>query len=186
MARIAIGAAALLLLAGFWLTEDALATYIPAVNYQPPKIAFVDQPEMATTEDATITKDGHQYAFTNPFGVGKHPDSKPGCDENTGNPYHCPVAGTSKIVAKLGALNDQLTIDLGSRADTVKQVLFGGTGEDTIEGGPGKQKIKGEEEDDTLFGGPGPDVIDGGPGQDTCDGGPGQDELTHCELSPMR
>ena len=172
------------LLAVLVFAPSALATYIPVVNYQPPKIIFIDQMEMGSTEDATITKDGHQYAFSNPIGVGKHASSKPGCDKNTGNPYHCPVAGITKIVAKLGAMNDQLSIDLGSKADKVRQVLLGGTGEDTIQGGPRKQTIKGQDDADTLTGGPGPDVIDGGPGTDTCDGGPGHDTVTHCELSP--
>jgi hypothetical protein len=164
---------------------SALATYVPAVNYQPPKITFVDQIEMGSSEDATIAKDGHDYVFSNPIGVSKHANSQPGCDKNTAVDYHCPVAGITKIVAKLGAMNDQLSIDLGSKAGTVKQILLGGTGGDTIQGGPGKQTIKGQDDDDTLAGGPGPDVIDGGPGTDTCDGGPGHDTVTHCEMSPV-
>lgn len=183
-----IGSAAIgaTLLAALILVPSALATYIPVVNYQPPKIIFVDQIEMGSTEDVEIRKDHSDFVFTNPIGVGKHPDSQPGCDKNTSNPYHCPVPGTTKIVAKLGAMNDEAYIDLGSKADKVKQVLLGGTGNDSLQGGPGPQRIKGQDGDDSLQGGPGPDVIDGGPGTgDICDGGPGRDTITHCEMSPV-
>jgi Ca2+-binding RTX toxin-like protein len=174
------------LLAALVGASSAFATYIPSVNYQPPKIVLVDQQEMGSTEKGSITKQGSAYVFSNWIGVTKHPNSKPGCDKNTSDNYHCPVAGITKIVAQLGAMDDTLSIDLGSKAAKVRQTLLGGTGGDTLDGGPDTQKIKGEEDDDTLNGGAGPDVIDGGPGFDTCDGGPGKDELTHCEASPVR
>jgi Ca2+-binding RTX toxin-like protein len=175
----------LALLAALMLAPSAQATYVPAVKYTPPKILFVDQLEMGTTEDVEIKKDGRDYVFTNPIGTSPHPQTEPGCDTNTEMNYHCPVAGITKIVAKLGALNDEAYIDLGSKADKVKQILLGGTGNDSLLGGPGPQTIKGQDGDDSLQGGPGPDVIDGGPGTaDTCDGGPGRDTITHCEMSP--
>jgi Ca2+-binding RTX toxin-like protein len=169
------------LLAALILAPSALATNIPAVNYQPPKITFVDQIETGTVEDVTITKQGSDYVFSNTSGVVKHMNSQPGCTDTFAIDYHCPVAGITKIVVRLAAMDDEASIDLGSKATTVKQLLLGGAGEDTIHGGPGKQKIKGQAEADILSGGPGPDVIDGGPGTDTCAGGPGKDVLKNCE-----
>lgn len=160
---------------------SASATNLASVLYKPPKISLIDQPEFGSTEDVVVTKDGPEYSFAQPAGVVKHPKSKPGCTDNFSTDYRCPAAGITKILLKLGTLNDGASIDLAGKADTVKQVMKGGTGTDTLTGGPGAQTLYGNEESDTLTGGPGPDLLDGGGGTDTCDGGPGQDVLVHCE-----
>jgi len=161
--------------------STAGATSIASVLYAPPKITVLDQPEMGSLENLTVTKQGQEYSFAQPFGVTTHPKSEPGCTKNTSPDYRCPVQGITKIALKLGAQGDTASIDLAGKADRVKQVMKGGTGSDTLNGGPGTQKILGEEEGDTLQGGPGDDVIDGGPGTDNCVGGPGHDTITHCE-----
>jgi Ca2+-binding RTX toxin-like protein len=154
---------AIALLAGSAWASVALATNLAAVRYQPPKITLVDQPEVGSTEDVVVTKDGQEYSFAQTVGLVKHPDSEPGCTDNFSSDYRCPVHGIKKIVLKLGTMNDEASIDLGSKAKTVKQILDGGDG------------------GDTLTGGPGPQVIDGGPGTDTCSGGPGHDTIRNCE-----
>lgn len=177
-ARIAIFVA---LAGGLAWTGVATATNIAAVLYKPPKITLVDQPEAASIEDVVVTKDGQEYSFAQPTGLVQHPQAEPGCTDDYSTDYRCPTAGIKTIKLKLGALNDGASIDLGSRADKVKQVLQGGSGTDTLTGGPGPQRLLGGENDDTITGGPGPDVIDGGGGTDICDGGGGRDTIRNCE-----
>lgn len=159
----------------------ALATNIPVLHYDPPKIKFQDLPGTPSTEHLTVTKQGSDFVFATSVGTAPAPGNEPGCTDTTDTMFHCPVAGIRKIVINLGLLGDTATIDLGSKADKVKQVLNGGEDPDELQGGPGKQKLNGDAGGDTLIGGPGPDVLDGGPGDDACDGGPGKDELRSCE-----
>ena len=171
----------LTLFAGLTLSVPALATNIPVVHYDPPKIRFQDQSGTPSIEDVTISKDGQEYVFTTPSGSGQAPGSEPGCTDSVNTMYRCPVPGIQKIVANLGELDDTASIDLGSKAAKVKQILRGQAGEDEITGGTGPQRIKGGSDDDTLIGGPGPDRINGGGGNDICEGGPGNDTIKNCE-----
>ena len=59
-----------------------------------------------------------------------------------------------------------------------KDVLTGGSGEDTIDGGNGKDVIAGGAGDDILNGGRCKDVIDGGDGDDFIMGGLARDSVT--------
>lgn len=163
------------------VVASALATNLPAVLYQPPKIVFIDQVEIGSDEDLTISKQGSDFVFANTQGSVKHPNSEPGCTDSFSMSYHCPVAGIKRMTVKLGAMDDDTVIDLGSRADNVEQILRGGSGGDTIGGGPGSQEEYGESGNDTLTGGDGPDLLDGGGGTDDCDGGPGHDVIKRCE-----
>lgn len=144
------------------LAASAQATLVAAVIYSPPKIAYVDQVKSGTQEHVTATKDGHDFLFVNTNGTVAHPESEPGC-EGSFMEYRCPVAGIEKMVFNVRALDDEVEIDLGSKADKVKQILKGGEGADTLTGGPGRQ------------------IIDGGPGTDDCSGGPGRDVIRNCE-----
>jgi len=141
----------------------ALATNLTGVLYKPPKIMLVDQFVSGSIENVTVTKAGSEFSFAQSFGIVQDPASEPGCTDDFSTDYRCPVAGIKRIVLKLGTLDDAASIDLGSKATKVEQILKGG------EGG------------DTLTGGPGPQLIDGGPGIDTCVGGPGRDTIRHCE-----
>lgn len=170
-------------LGGFALVVavPALATNIPVLHYEPPKIKFQDLPGTPSTEQLTVTKQGNDFVFATPVGTAPAPGNEPGCSESTNTMLHCPVAGIRKIVVNLGLLGDTAAIDLGSRADKVKQVLNGDDDADELQGGPGTQKLNGGAAGDVLIGGSGPDVLDGGPGDDACDGGSGKDELRSCE-----
>ena len=176
---------ALGLILGLGLAATALATFQPVLDYDPPKIVLRDLEAHNSQETVTVAKDGSDFVFTNsPTGVGSDPETEKGC-EQVAMSMTCPVAGVKSIVVKLLTNADSATIDLGSKADKVKQTLLGGDDSDTLTGEDGKQVIKGQGGGDTLAGGPGPDVINGGPGNDTCDGGPGQDRIRNCEpLAP--
>ena len=162
-------------------TATALATTQPVVRYDPPKITFRDLPEHNSVENVVVTKDGNKFVFANtPVPAGIDPDGEKGCEVVT-LAVECPVAGTKAITVKLLSQSDSATIDLGSKADTVKQKLSGGEEGDTLEGGPGPQRINGGDDADDLSGGAGKDVINGGPGDDVCQGGPGRDTIRNCE-----
>ena len=150
-------------IAGLAFAASAFATNIATVRYAPPKIMVIDKPEAGSTEDVTVTKQGDEYSFAQPFGLTPDPKTEPGCTENTSPDFRCPVRGIKKIVLNLRTLDDQAEIDLGSKANKVTQILKGGEGEDT------------------LIGGPGPQTLNGGPGVDECIGGPGQDTIRNCE-----
>ena len=163
------------------VTAVAFATTQPVVRYEPPKITFRDLQEHNSIENVVVTKEGSKFVFTNtPVAAGVDGKGEPGC-EQVALTVECPVAGTKSIVVKLRSQSDSASIDLGSRADKVKQKLSGGDEGDVLEGGPGRQSINGDDGSDDLSGGPGPDVLNGGPGTDTCDGGPGRDEIRNCE-----
>ena len=86
--------------------------------------------------------------------------------------------------------------NLDGGTDLVRDVLFGGsgndllvgrggndalrgnTGEDTLFGGTGNDNLQGGNQNDELFGGNGVDVLDGGSGNDILNGGTGNDRLT--------
>ncbi len=172
----AVSAAAMLV----W-TAVATATNLGSVRYTPPTISLIDQPESGSDEDVVLTKDGPEYSFAQPVGLVKHQKSEPGCTDGFSTDYRCPTAGIRKILLRLGAMDDEASIDLGGKARVVRQVLKGGDGDDVLAGGPGPQRLHGNQDDDTITGGPGPDVIKGGPGDDTCDGGPGRDKISGCE-----
>ena len=163
------------------LAANALATNLGAVLYAPPKITLVDQPMFGSIENVTVTRAGAEFSFAQGTGLVKHPDSEDGCTDNFSTDYRCPVAGIDKIVLQLGKFGDTASIDLGASAQTVKQILQGGSAGDTLSGGPGAQREFGEGGADTITGGPGPDLIDGGPGIDDCSGGPGRDTIRDCE-----
>jgi hypothetical protein len=145
------------------LAAVAFATNLASVRYAPPTITLLDHPEADSFEDVTITKDGPEYSFAQTGGLVEHPKSEDGCTGMASSDYRCPVAGIKKILLKLGGFEDEASIDLGSKAQKVTQIMKGGDGDDTLTGGPGPQKI------------------DGGPGTDTCDGGPGRDTIKNCE-----
>ncbi|MEL7467315.1 MAG: Hint domain-containing protein [Pseudomonadota bacterium] len=71
-----------------------------------------------------------------------------------------------------GAGNDTITMSGGDN------VLYGGTGRDTISGGQHEDTIFGGNDADDIGGGAGNDQIDGGAGNDQLDGGAGNDTLT--------
>jgi hypothetical protein len=176
--RIAIALALILALA---TASTALGTVLGSVRYTPPKITLVDLPETGSQEDVLVTKQGAEYSFAQPAGLGPHADSEPGCSKNTTNDFRCPVAGIKKIVLNLGQMDDGAGIGLGSKARKVTQILRGGSGEDTLTGGPGAQQAYGGADDDTIILNAGRDFIDGGDGTDTCFGGPGRDTIRNCE-----
>jgi len=176
--RIAIALALILSLA---TASIASGTLLGSVRYTPPKITLVDLPQTGSQEDVVVSKQGAEYSFAQPAGLGPHADSEPGCSKNTTNDFRCPVAGIKKIVLNLGELDDGAAIDLGSKARKVEQILRGGNGTDTLTGGPGSQTSYGGAGSDSIAGGAGRDFIDGGGGTDTCDGGPGRDRIRRCE-----
>ena len=159
----------------------AVATTVPDVVCKPPRLAFVDRFAHATGEQLEVTKEGMDYVFRNPSGMVRNPNSDKGCDENFNTEFHCPVAGVERLTLRLNGATDTAQIDLGSKADVVRQRVLAGVGGDTILPGPGRQRIFGEDDNDILRGGGGDDFIDGGGGEDDCEGGPGDDTIVNCE-----
>jgi hypothetical protein len=155
----------------------APATTAPNVFYDPPKLLLKDLLEDQSDEDADIVKSGRRYHVTN-NPVAAITES-PKCDSIPGG-VKCPVRGIEKIVMNLGDLDDQGQINLGSRAQEVRQILRGEDGGDILLGEKGPQKLLGGDGLDTIQGGAGDDFIDGGPGPDNCSGGPGNDTVIHC------
>jgi Ca2+-binding RTX toxin-like protein len=66
---------------------------------------------------------------------------------------------------------------LSLTGDGERNVLSGGSGDDTIDGGGGSDYLYGGFGADTVSGGDGNDYIEGGAGNDTIDGGAGHDSL---------
>ncbi|MEA2999710.1 MAG: hypothetical protein QOK17_1543 [Sphingomonadales bacterium] len=66
---------------------------------------------------------------------------------------------------------------LGLTGDGERNVLSGGSGDDSIDGGGGSDYLYGGFGADTVSGGDGNDWIEGGAGNDTIDGGAGHDSL---------
>jgi len=111
----------------------------------------------------------------------------PGHDYTDGNPIDISIFGTNTT-------DDN--IDLSSRTDGARTLLFGfggddtltatsgtgylygGDGNDSLVGGTGDDHLRGEAGDDTVQGCDGSDTIDGGQGTDSLVGGNGDDLLT--------
>lgn len=85
--------------------------------------------------------------------------------------YGGPDEGDLRDVIYGGAGNDQLYGGGGNDSQS------GGLGNDTLEGGPGADTLIGNEGNDVLSGGPGADVIFGNDGDDWINGGFGNDRL---------
>jgi Ca2+-binding RTX toxin-like protein len=66
---------------------------------------------------------------------------------------------------------------VGSTTNGARNVICGGSGNDTLTGGPGEDKMDGELGDDSLSGKAGNDLLRGDYGDDTLDGGDGVDTL---------
>lgn len=62
--------------------------------------------------------------------------------------------------------------------DTAADLIFGGTGDDTVFGSAGADNIKAEDGNDLVFGGAGNDAISGNAGNDALYGGDGNDIIT--------
>ncbi len=93
-------------------------------------------------------------------------------DPNAEAPPGETLAGTKgKDLLFGGSGND--TIDTGSGND----VVYGRGGEDEIDGGRGNDTLYGEHGNDDLLGGAGRDIFYGGAGDDGLDGGKGRDRL---------
>jgi Ca2+-binding RTX toxin-like protein len=74
------------------------------------------------------------------------------------------VAAGMNVVVDGGADNDTITV---SSSVTASTLLFGGSGNDTLNGGDGVDVLHGNEGNDTLNGGRGSDELIGGIGNDT-------------------
>ena len=61
------------------------------------------------------------------------------------------------------------------RGTSVRDVIFAGGGNDSLNGGAGNDELYGENGDDTLYGEVGNDLLDGGEGNDRLFGGAGND-----------
>lgn len=66
---------------------------------------------------------------------------------------------------------------VSSRPQTNRPLLFGGTGNDTVDGGVGNDLMLGNDGDDSMLGGTDNDVIIGGASNDTLLGNEGTDTL---------
>lgn len=73
--------------------------------------------------------------------------------------------------------NDSLTGGPDSTAD-LRDVIYGGAGDDRISGGGGNDSASGGTGNDTLDGGPGADTLIGNDGNDVLSGGAGSDEMS--------
>ncbi|HYC66700.1 MAG TPA: calcium-binding protein [Brevundimonas sp.] len=67
----------------------------------------------------------------------------------------------------------------GRYSESAAELVFGGSGDDTLQGGIGDDVFYGELGQDVIFGGGGDDFIDGGRDGDVIDGGEGSDTLTY-------
>jgi Ca2+-binding RTX toxin-like protein len=82
-----------------------------------------------------------------------------------------------------GPLPEFVRVELGDGDDevstqfTVRMIVRGGTGNDTILGGPAPDDLDGDLGDDTIHGGNGADKIHGGLGADTLFGDEGVDKI---------
>jgi Ca2+-binding RTX toxin-like protein len=66
-------------------------------------------------------------------------------------------------------------LDFGAEGND--DLIYGGTGNDTIDGNQGDDWIDGEQDDDSLFGSDGDDTLIGGTGRDFIDGGSDDDSI---------
>ncbi|MBA4062360.1 MAG: hypothetical protein C0501_01380 [Isosphaera sp.] len=88
------------------------------------------------------------------------------------------LAGTDVLrVTVDGGLGDDTINGSGQLSTTVRLILQGGAGNDTVTGGAGNDTLTGAAGNDTLNGGGGNDTLDGGDGNDSLNGGDGADTL---------
>ncbi len=69
------------------------------------------------------------------------------------------------------------SIYAGDDSDATSNLLFGGSGDDTISAGGGNDILDGGDGNDSVFGGDGDDSITSGSGNDSLDGGSGNDSI---------
>ena len=81
----------------------------------------------------------------------------------------CSLAGVTKVIFRLGDLDDELR--LGDNELRTKAQF-------QVDGGAGKDHLRGTKRNDVLLGGAGADSIDGTAGKDKINGGSGNDDVT--------
>jgi Tol biopolymer transport system component len=95
-----------------------------------------------------------------------------GNDEIHGGRGDDTIDGGDDSDTLFGGLGDDLIVE---RRFGVRELLFGGPGNDVVAGGRGNDFVFGGTGDDVVLGGNGPDRLFGGPGNDTLFGGSGRD-----------
>ncbi|UWQ19695.1 calcium-binding protein (plasmid) [Jannaschia sp. M317] len=76
--------------------------------------------------------------------------------------------GSDRLIGGLG--NDTLLGGREGDADDLRDVIFGGAGDDSIDGGYGNDELRGDAGNDQIAGGFGADTVIGGTGNDTLTG----------------
>jgi len=95
-------------------------------------------------------------------------------------PADCQSLQLDNVISGNGVILGTIDSDLiygGSGADTIR----GFNQQDCILGGGGDDVIFGGNSEDVILGGDGDDIIDGGNGPDICYGGSGFDTFINCE-----
>jgi hypothetical protein len=126
--------------------STASATFQPTVLYQPPVVKALDYVLHDSVENVVIEQHG-RYALSflstpSPLTMAKKSD--PGCGFISGG-VTCPAAGLTRLIVKLGSMNDTAMVDLGRYAGSIKQAVNGGSGLDELEltGRAGAQRLAG-------------------------------------------
>lgn len=131
------------------------------------------------SKEATVTKVNEQVIIESTAKndkIGIVQDPKTGDITVTVNGEKQTFSGKEKdnLVIRAGGGDDVITVD---RNVTVKLVLEGGDGNDTITGGSGNDEINGGKGRDFINGTGGNDKLIGGDGNDVIYGGDGNDEI---------
>lgn len=94
---------------------------------------------------------------------------------NGSKQFTAPTAAVKEIQIRAQAGNDVVTLN---GTVTLREVLYGGDGNDLLTAGSANDALSGENGDDKLWGGAGNDTLDGGAGNDQLFGEAGTDALT--------
>jgi Ca2+-binding RTX toxin-like protein len=115
-------------------------------------------PQVTTSNGNIVINDGNDVV------------TGPGCTTDaTSAATECSLEGVTKVIFRLGDLDDELR--LGDNELRTKATF-------QVDGGAGKDHLRGTELNDVLLGGPGADSINGTAGKDTIKGGSGNDDIT--------
>jgi Ca2+-binding RTX toxin-like protein len=101
-----------------------------------------------------------------------------GCAASAPGEVDCNADGIKRLTVRLGDGHDLLTLGV-----TVRTIVDGEAGNDTLEGGEGGDDLLGGPGDDRLFGGAGVDLLDGGEGADLISGGVSEEEFFGFDLA---
>lgn len=92
-----------------------------------------------------------------------------GCRAESSSAVRCSAGSIHAVFVEAGDRNDVVAVNT-----TIRSLVHGDTGDDTLSGGPENDRLVGEDGDDTLDGRVGDDHLNGGLGEDRLIGGGGE------------